>query len=48
MMPGMRVQKTEEQAFQFSLAGISVRQTIDGQVDAFSFPIPFCTWFFTF
>lgn len=48
MMPGMRVQKNEEQAFQFSLAGISVRQTIDGQVDAFSFPIPFCTWFFTF
>lgn len=48
MMPGMRVNRNEQTAFQFSLAGISIRQVIDGQVDAYSFPIPFCTWFYTF
>lgn len=48
LMPGMRVNRTENSAFQFSLAGVSVKQTIDGQADAFSFPMPLCSWFYTF
>ncbi|MDP2187247.1 MAG: hypothetical protein Q8J69_01060 [Sphingobacteriaceae bacterium] len=48
MMPGMRVNSTENSAFQFSLAGVSVRQVTDGAVEAFSFPMPLCSWFYTF
>lgn len=48
LMPGMRVNRSENSAFQFSLAGVSVKQTIDGQADAFSFPMPLCSWFYTF
>lgn len=48
LMPGMRVNRTENSAFQFSLAGVSVKQTINGQSDAYSFPMPLCSWFYTF
>lgn len=48
MMPGIRVNRTESSAFQFSLAGVSIRQAMNGVVDTYSFPIPFCTWFYTF
>jgi len=48
LMPGMRVNRNDNSAFQFSLAGVSVKQTIDGQADAFSFPMPLCSWFYTF
>lgn len=48
LMPGMRVNRTENSAFQFSLAGVSVKQTINGRTDAYSFPMPLCSWFYTF
>jgi hypothetical protein len=44
LMPGLRFQKTENTAFQVSLAGIV--GSIEG--DRYSFPIPMCTWFFKF
>lgn len=40
LMPGMRFQKTENKAFQISLAGIIG--------DGYSFPLPMCSWFFKF
>lgn len=48
MMPGMRINRTEKSAFQFSLAGVSVRQKINGVVNTYSFPLPLCSWFYTF
>lgn len=48
LMPGMRVNRSDNSAFQFSLAGVSVKQTINGQSDAYSFPLPLCSWFYTF
>jgi hypothetical protein len=44
IMPGMRFQRDERKAFQFSLAGIVVR---DGG-ESISFPFPLCTWFYRF
>jgi hypothetical protein len=44
LMPGMRFQKDERRAFQVSLAGVVLS---DGG-ETFSFPIPFCTWFYRF
>lgn len=44
IMPGMRFQKTENKAFQISLAGVIGKS--DGE--RFSFPIPMCTWFYKF
>jgi hypothetical protein len=40
LMPGMRFQKTENKAFQFSLAGLS----LFGKEDQ-SFPLPMLSWF---
>jgi len=48
MMPGMRVNRNEVSAFQFSLAGVSIRQQINGSTEAYSFPFPFCTWYYIF
>lgn len=48
LMPGMRINRTENSAFQFSLAGVSVRQEINGVADAYSFPMPLLSWFYTF
>lgn len=52
IMPGMRFQKTENEAFQISLAGVigySTTQT-SGQLTSkrYSFPFPMCTWFYKF
>ena len=44
LMPGFRVERTENKAFQFNLAGISF--TNEG--DRISFPFPMCTWFYGF
>jgi hypothetical protein len=44
IMPGMRFQRDERKAFQFSLAGVVIKD--DG--DSFSFPFPMCTWFYRF
>lgn len=44
IMPGMRFQRDERKAFQFSLAGVVIK---DGG-DSFSFPFPMCTWFYRF
>jgi hypothetical protein len=44
LMPGMRFQKSEKEAFQVSLAGIIGKS--DG--NSYSFPIPMLTWFFKF
>jgi len=48
VMPGMRFQKDEKRAFQFSLAGVSVFQKSSTINDNTSFPIPMCSWFFKF
>ena len=48
LMPGMRINRTDNSAFQFSLAGVSVRQEINGVADAYSFPMPLLSWFYTF
>ncbi len=48
MMPGMRINRSETSAFQFSLAGVSARQVINGRVETYSFPLPLCSWFYTF
>jgi hypothetical protein len=52
IMPGMRFQKTENSAFQVSLAGvIGKRERIyNGElyVRRYSFPVPMCTWFYKF
>ena len=44
IMPGMRFQKSENKAFQISLAGVI------GKTDGvgYSFPIPMATWYFKF
>lgn len=44
IMPGMRFQRDERKAFQFSLAGIIVQDS----GDSFSAPFPMCTWFYRF
>jgi len=44
VMPGMRFQRDERKAFQFSLAGIMVT---DGG-ESVSAPFPLCTWFYRF
>ncbi len=44
LMPGLRFQKTENTAFQVSLAGI-IGST---EGNRYSFPIPMCTWFYKF
>jgi len=52
IMPGMRFQKTENSAFQVSLAGVIGRREriYNGEmyVERYSFPIPMCTWFYKF
>jgi hypothetical protein len=40
VMPGMRFQRTEDRAFQISLAGVITED--------FSFPLPMASWFFKF
>lgn len=44
LMPGMRFQQTEKQAFQFALAGV----TIFRDERALAFPAPMCSWLFKF
>jgi len=44
IMPGMRFQRDERKAFQFTLAGILVHDS----GDTFSAPFPMCTWFYRF
>lgn len=44
LMPGMRFQGGENNAFQVALAGVT--RIKDGDVNAF--PIPMCSWFFKF
>ena len=44
IMPGMRFQRDERKAFQFSLAGIVVRDS----GETFSAPFPMCSWFYRF
>jgi hypothetical protein len=44
IMPGMRFQTDEKRAFQFSLAGVSVRRDTYNS----SFPFPMCSWFMKF
>jgi hypothetical protein len=39
-MPGIRFQKTDEKAFQISLAGVITPEN--------SFPLPMASWFFKF
>ncbi|MEY3585288.1 MAG: hypothetical protein RLZZ243_352 [Bacteroidota bacterium] len=52
IMPGMRFQKTENTAFQVSLAGVIGYSTTQssGQLTSkrYSFPVPMCTWFYKF
>lgn len=48
MMPGMRINRSETTAFQFSLAGVSVMSNINGIPNSYSFPMPLCSWFYTF
>ena len=43
-MPGMRFQKTDDKAFQFSLAGVLYNN--DGNIN--TFPIPMCAWMIKF
>ncbi len=44
IMPGMRFQATDKKAFQFNLAGVSVRM----RSNSFSFPLPMLSWFYGF
>lgn len=44
VMPGVRFQRDERRAFQFSLAGV-VLNNMNGSV---SFPLPLCSWFYRF
>jgi hypothetical protein len=52
IMPGMRFQKSENKAFQVSLAGVIGSSTtqLSGQLTSkrYSFPVPMCTWFYKF
>ena len=43
-MPGMRFQKTDKEAFQFALAGVSAKL----ENGTYTFPIPMCSWFYKF
>ncbi|MDQ3110909.1 MAG: hypothetical protein M3R17_13535 [Bacteroidota bacterium] len=51
LMPGMRFQKTDQKAFQVSIAGITW-QTLKGDAygnkSSVSFPFPMCSWFYKF
>lgn len=49
LMPGMRFQKSENKAFQISLAGLSVTRLlgINGEKSV-TIPLPMCTWFYKF
>jgi hypothetical protein len=51
-MPGMRFQKSENKAFQVTLAGvIGKREEVRGavtRVNRYSFPIPMLSWFYKF
>ncbi len=44
LMPGLRFQNTEKNAFQFNLSGVAL---FVGD-ESLSFPFPMCTWFFRF
>jgi hypothetical protein len=44
IMPGMRFQRDERKAFQFSLAGIMIHDS----GETVSAPFPMCTWFYRF
>jgi hypothetical protein len=52
IMPGMRFQKSENEAFQISLAGLIGYSTTQspGKLTSkrYSFPVPMCTWFYKF
>jgi len=52
LMPGMRFQKSDNKAFQVSLAGISFFRikgaATDNEAASATFPIPMCTWFYKF
>ena len=52
IMPGMRFQKTENKAFQISLAGVIGNTTKQKAstitTNRYSFPVPMCTWFYKF
>jgi hypothetical protein len=57
LMPGMRFQKKANRAFQVTLSGVIGKTTTTyvgtdwfwgGGTDRYSFPVPSCTWFFTF
>jgi hypothetical protein len=52
IMPGMRFQKTENKAFQISLAGVIGNTTKQKAstitTKRYSFPVPMCTWFYKF
>jgi hypothetical protein len=52
IMPGMRFQKSENAAFQISLAGVIGYSTtqVSSQLTSkrYSFPVPMCSWFYKF
>jgi hypothetical protein len=53
LMPGMRFQKSENKAFQISLAGVIGKRTTtytssDTDTRNYSFPAPMCSWFYKF
>jgi len=51
IMPAMRFQKTDKQAFQVALAGVALFRSITrepGDNKNNSFPFPMCTWFYRF
>lgn len=52
IMPGMRFQKSENTAFQISLAGVIGYSTtqVSSQLTSkrYSFPVPMCSWFYKF
>jgi hypothetical protein len=52
IMPGMRFQKSENTAFQVSLAGVIGKSTKEKNQEVnstrYSFPVPMCTWFYKF
>jgi hypothetical protein len=49
LMPGMRFQKTENKAFQISLAGLSIFRVkgVNGEKNVTT-PLPMCSWFYKF
>lgn len=50
IMPGMRFQKTENRAFQISLAGVTLFRIKGGANDdnGATTPLPMCSWFYKF